>query len=386
MATIALEIGLNVATPRGIDTYYAGLLDSLSRLDPGNRYLAFTFFWRDYDAKRARLPIPRTPQFEGRVPRWPESVVGWLEKRLALPIVDRLFARPAGVEIYHGMGGHLPPLSRAAGLVTIHDLIPEVFYERDLTAGRTPEIIPSGVTGLSSRRAERVIAISQSTKRDLMRFYSVPEEKIDIVYPAVDHRAFVPAEEPARRQVLERHGLTSPYWLFMGPFERRRNAERALEGVARAEPGASGRTLAFIGSRNAAFERVEAKARELGLLPRVKVLGRVDRADLPALYGGADAFVHASLYEGFCSPVVEAMACGAAVITSNVSALPEVAGDGALTVDPESADALADAFRRLMSEPERRALREKGKARAAVFTWDRCAEKTLEVYRKLGAK
>ena len=371
MAVIALEIGLNVAGARGIDAYYRGLLNGLARVDQENRYLVFAHFWRDYEAKLARLQIPERENFVAAVKRWPDSAVERLERRLGLPVIDRLFARPSKVALYHALGGRLPRLSRAKSVVTVHDLIPEVLHERGLGGPA------SGVSGEAARRADRVIAISKSTKNDLVRFYGVDASKIEVVHYGMDHDLFKPIDEPA---ILRKHGIAGPYWLLLGPFELRRNHERALEALARA---GGGETLVFAGSRGAYSQRLEAEARRLGLAGRLVFAGHVPREDMPALYSGARGLLHPTLYEGFCLPVLEAMACGTPVVASNASSLPEVVGDAALTADPESVDAIAAAVAALASESKRRELREKGIARAAGFTWDEAARRTKAVYSSL---
>jgi glycosyltransferase involved in cell wall biosynthesis len=140
--------------------------------------------------------------------------------------------------------------------------------------------------------------------------------------------------------------------------------------------------LVIAGKRGWLTESIERRAAELGVAERVRFTGYVADEDLPALLSGALAFVLPSLYEGFGMPVLEAMACGAPVLASNTSSLPEIAGDAALLVDPTDTAALADGLARLAANAELRdELRARGLARAAAFTWDRCAEETLAVLR-----
>ncbi|MFQ3661823.1 MAG: glycosyltransferase family 1 protein, partial [Chloroflexaceae bacterium] len=172
--------------------------------------------------------------------------------------------------------------------------------------------------------------------------------------------------------------LEAPYFLYIGTIQPRKNLTRLIEAFAHAGPDDA--LLVIAGRRGWLSEPIVRRVAELGLTNRVRFPGYVPDADLPALLSGALAFVFPSLYEGFGMPVLEAMACGAPVLTSTTSALPEVAGDAALLVDPCDTDAIAAALRRLAADaPLRASLRARGLVRAADFTWERCARKTLDV-------
>src|SRR5271166_3017085 len=148
MIRIALEVGLNVEGPRGIDAYFRGLIQGLARVDHRNQYLLFSYFYRDFEAKLKKLPIPHQENFKPCIKRWPETALKKFEWEWNIPISDWFFAKPERVTICHGLGGRLPRLSRAKTVVTIHDLIPEVFHKRALESSRDPELIPSGTTGI----------------------------------------------------------------------------------------------------------------------------------------------------------------------------------------------------------------------------------------------
>jgi glycosyltransferase involved in cell wall biosynthesis len=189
--------------------------------------------------------------------------------------------------------------------------------------------------------------------------------------------------EAARRAVAERFGLRGPFVLAVGVLQPRKNLPRLIRAfgrVAREAPHA----LALVGKPGWAHEELKRAVAASGLGSRVKFTGYVPDADLPVLYNAAELFVYPSLYEGFGLPPLEAMACGTPVVTANVTSLPEVVGDAALAVDPTDELALADAIgRALTDEALRERLRTAGLAHAALFSWERTAALTLQVYHRV---
>src|SRR5262249_42286431 len=229
------------------------------------------------------------------------------------------------------------------------------------------------------------IADSDATRRDLLRYYRVAPQKVRAVPLGVEP-AFRPVElEAARALAAERYGLTSPFLLFVGTLEPRKNLRALLEAYRRLLSSHTGEgdapTLAVAGARGWWYRDLYRLARELGLDGRVRFLGRVPDADLPPLYSAAAAFVYPSLYEGFGLPPLEALACGTPVVCSDRSSLPEVVGDAGLLVDPTQPAALAGALARILDDPAlRQELRGRGLERAARYTWARTAAETVQVY------
>ena len=158
---IALEMGLNVEAPRGADVYFHGLIQGLGELEVRHSYVLFSFFYRDFEAKRRSLPQPRTPQFELRYHRWPEKLVRTLENA-GLPAIDLLFARWADLSVYHCLGGVPPHIRGLPIIMTVYDLMPEVFHERALARGDKAPLSPS--TARFADRADRIITISAATR------------------------------------------------------------------------------------------------------------------------------------------------------------------------------------------------------------------------------
>jgi len=203
------------------------------------------------------------------------------------------------------------------------------------------------------------------------------------VIPYAPSEAFRPASEGPER-LATAYGVRAPYFLYVGTIEPRKNLARTLRAFARVAPSLPQHQLVLVGDLGWKYEEVLAEARRPDLAHRVLLPGYVPEEDLPLLYSHALAFVYPSLYEGFGFPVVEAMACGAPVLTSRSSSLTEIAEGAAVLVDPLDEKALAEAFAALAADAGlRRELRAKGLARAATFTWDRTGRETVEAYREV---
>jgi glycosyltransferase involved in cell wall biosynthesis len=243
----------------------------------------------------------------------------------------------------------------------------------------TKRLIPPTVAG-----ARLILTNSEFSKWDTVRFLGVPEHRIRVT-PLAASPIFRPVPESDCREISARYAIGGPYFLFVGNLEPRKNIERLIEAFA----GIPDREHQLVIAGNAWFRGsgIAAKVAALGLRDRVRVLGRVGRADLPALMSGATALVYPSLLEGFGLPVLEAMACGTPVVTSCTSSIPEVAGEAAVLVDPRSPRSIAEGILDATSSPERRAeLRRRGLAQAARFDWKRTATATLAAYARAFAE
>lgn len=234
--------------------------------------------------------------------------------------------------------------------------------------------------------ADHVIAISRATADDLISRLGVPHQRISVVYNGVDLTRWTAEPQPGDGSVRNRHGLSGrPYLLCVGAATWRKNSEGVMQGLARARRliGNEELGVAWAGRLGPDDrQRVRVAAEAAGVADAVRLLGYVPDAELAALYRGATAQVFVSRAEGFGYPVVEAMACGCPVITSNRSSLIEIAEGAAITVDPEDPDAIADAIVLLADDnAERRRLAQRGIDRAQRYSLRRMAEQTLEVYR-----
>lgn len=288
-------------------------------------------------------------------------------------------------QLYHATE-HLLPYLRRPTVLTVHDLIFERYPQHHK---RTNRLFLTVGMRLFVRAAHRIIAVSQQTKQDLIELYQTPADKITVIYQGIDP-TFQPAPLPLVQEVQARYtlrdgtGALRPYLLMVGTLEPRKNHLTAMRALARLKAAGLPHCLVIAGGKGWLFEPIQAQVAALGLTEDVVFTGYVPAADLPALYSGAAAVLQPTLYEGFGFPVLEAMACGAPVICSNRSSLPEAAGDAALLVPPMDEEALAAAVRRLIEEPGLAAtLRLRGRNRANTFRWERCAAETVAVYRQV---
>lgn len=279
----------------------------------------------------------------------------------------------------------LPLIHPRRSVVTVHDLGYH-YYPEAHTAFQNTYLNWS--TRYNARSAARVVADSQSTRRDLIRLCGTSPGKIAVIYPGRDE-SLAPVTDPGIQEgVRVRYGLTGRYLLYVGTLHPRKNLVRLVDAFAGALPDLEPELqLVLAGRKGWLYDTILQRVRQLGLQGRVLFPGYVPSEDLPALLSGASAFLFPSLYEGFGFPVLEAMACGVPVICSNTSSLPEVAGDAALLVDPLDTAALSGAIRRLVGEePLRLTLVERGQRQVTRFSWSQCARQVLEVLEEVGSE
>lgn len=287
-------------------------------------------------------------------------------------------ARRLGLDLVHDPTGAMPLLlARTPRVLTIHDAIPYIYPQ---TSTRLDWLIYRLWLPLAVRAASAIITVSAQSRKDILTHLPVEPERVVAIPEAADRR-FRPVPPAEVEPVLRQYGLERPYILYVGALESRKNLPRLLEAYARLRTWSDRWRLVIVGARKWKSSPIFATVQALGLEPHVTFTGYVADEHLPALYSGADLFAFPSLYEGFGLPVLEAMACGAPVVTSNTSSLPEVTGDAALLVDPTDVAQLADAMCLVLSQPALAAeLRAKGLARAVQFSWERTARETLSVY------
>ncbi len=281
-------------------------------------------------------------------------------------------------DVYHSPYYLMPYRSGAPTALTLYDLIPQLFpayfsAQRRLLAHLT--------TWLALRRADQVIAISQATRQDVQAHYAIRPQKITVIPLAPDPR-FTPQLAAEVQRVRQQYALPETYVLYLGINRPHKNLLRLVEAWT-AVPSNSA-TLVIAGAWDSRYPEIKERAHALGLDEAVRFIGPAADADLPALYSGAHFFVFPSLYEGFGLPVVEAMACGTAVITSHTSSLPEVAGEAAVYVNPHDTADITGQINHLLENPSLIAdYRQKSLAQAQKFTWRNTAVATLNLYRQL---
>ncbi|MBN1890015.1 MAG: glycosyltransferase family 4 protein [Thermoflexales bacterium] len=367
----------------GIHHYIERLLHHLPAAGEGMEFVAFANKGTSLAVKGLRACTTR----------WPTQQPG--VRILWEQVAQPAWALRAGVDLLHGLAFVSPLLRPCRTAVTVYDLsfvrFPELFHGANAAYLRL-------FTRLSCRAAERVIAISHSTRDDVARLYGLPPGRIDVAYPGVD-----PAFQPLPGQLVEafrcKQGLPEKFILHVGTLEPRKNHIKLLEAlkqlstskfqVANQDPQSALRNpqskfqLVCVGAKGWFYDEIYAAVERLGLHEWVHFTSYVRAEELPLWYNAATLLVYPSLYEGFGMPVLEAMGCGTPVITSNVSSLPEAAGEAGLLVAPDDVGGLAEAMQRVLADLElQRALSEAGRAHAAGFTWERTARETVAAYRR----
>jgi glycosyltransferase involved in cell wall biosynthesis len=370
-----MKVGINaeplfqrVATGAGV--YTLALCDAMAAIGHTDDLLLFHAAHALVPPEVEALPLERREfPLEGAA-----LYASWTEARRPAP---QTICGP--LDVVHAPGPMLPPGGAAAVVATVHDLAPLRFPDRYPRDARLT--LKRGLR-FAAREADRIICPSHSTAEEVQELLGVERDRLRIV----PHGVAMPAPDPERAtRFVARRGFREPYVLWLGTQEERKNVLAVLdafERVSRADPAV---TLVVHGPQGWLGAEVADGIRRRRLEDRSRVSeGGLTREELAALYSRASVFLFPSIYEGFGLPVLEAMACGAPVITSDRSAMPESAGDAAVLVDPDDHDALGDALGGLLADADTRAdLARRGRARAADFTWEVTARRTWDVYEEL---
>lgn len=376
MPTIAIDYTPAWEQSAGIGRYARELTAALASQDPANNYQLFVA-----GASASELPLPPAQNFDWRPtilsPRWLARI--WHRARLPLPI--ELIAGRA--DLFHATDFVLPPtLPSTKTLLTVHDLS---FQRVPEAASPSLKAYLDAVVPRSVLRADHILADSTATKIDLVDLYDTPESKITVLYSGVEKRYRPISDSAELEAVRAKYGLARlTYALSVGTVQPRKNYIRVIEALAQLRSQGCDLRYAIAGGRGWLDDDIYTALERTGMTEFVHMLGFVADEDLPALYSSARMFVMPSLYEGFGLPVLEAMACGTPVITSDISSLPEVAGEAALLVDPNDTVVIAEAMTALYCNDSLRArLAAAGLHQAAKFTWQRSAAQLLEIYETL---
>jgi glycosyltransferase involved in cell wall biosynthesis len=363
----------------GVGVYFRNLLFELARLDRENEYCLFSASWKD------RFPADRVPPFKHahfRDLRWPVKAVNFAWRRLGRPRLDGIFGG-APLDLTHSPTP-LPLPTRGRKIVTVCDLF-FMDYPGKADAEARRHFLKR--TAGSLRAADGVVTISEFTAAALRDRFGVDAAKI-IVTPLGLSRAFLEDASPGGEEATRRaYGLPDEFLLFVGATEARKNLPRLIEALAIIHKTYRPVPLVLVGREGGDHARVLAEIRARGLEPWVRLLGYLPEPEVRALYRAATAFVFPSYCEGFGLPLLEAMACGLPAAVSGVSALPEVGGSAALYFRPEDPADIAAQIVRLLADRDLGAtLRERGRERARLFTWEKTAAATLAFYREVLAR
>lgn len=289
-------------------------------------------------------------------------------------------------DIYHFFDYIVPPRIKGKVITTIHDMTYELYPE---TMQKTTRDRIKKDIYYSIERADEIITISESTKKDMKDILNIPEDKIEIVPPGVDfHKFHREYEEPQIKQVRQKYNLPDEYILYMGTLEPRKNIETIIEAFAmlkrESDYVVDKVKLVIAGKKGWLYETIFNKVNELGLEKQVVFTDYVSEVDKPIIYQLAKIFIFPSIYEGFGIPVIEAMAASVPVITSNVSSLPEVAGDAAILIHPTDIVKMAEGMHTVLTnEMLSQEMVEKGWIQAQKFNWSSSAKQLYDIYQKL---
>lgn len=361
----------------GTENYSFHLLKNLIKIDKKNKYIVYVRkITKDWTAVQHNVIFR-----EIRLPRL------WTQVGLATQTfkdkLDVLF-----------VPSHTLPIIRKPGLktiMTVHDLGSEYLPETHQLKQR---IYLGFMQKYQLKGASKIIAVSKATKKDLVERIGIKPGKIEVIYEGYDKSLFKPIKSDLLGNLLNQYELVSrKYFLFVGTVQPRKNLERLikafalhLRGVNKVKAGdhlGGGVKLVISGSKGWLADDIYRLPRRLDIENKVKFLGYVPDKDMPALYCGAVALLFPSLFEGFGLPILEAQACGCPVLTSNVSSMPEVAGKAALYVNPISVEDIIRGMIRIKNKELRIKLMKRGFENVKGFSWDKCAEETLEVFENL---
>ena len=355
----------------GIGTYIKNLLKQLARLDHDTEYVLLT---REED-----LPVAAQlgPNFRSVLEPSPNYSI---REQIHVPWV-LLRERP---DVFHAPHYILPIGVRAHSVVTIHDCIHLMFPQ--YLPNRAAYAYARMAMWSAARRSDCILTVSEASKRDILHFFAVPPEKIEVIYNAIDERFSLDPTEEAIARVRERYQLDQRFVLYVGNIKPHKNLVRLIEAFAALRRGElEDLKLLIIGDEISKLPALRRAVHTLKLHKYVRFLGYQPDDTLAILYRLASVFVFPSLYEGFGLPPLEAMASGTPVITSNVSSLPEVTGEAAVLVDPHDVHSIEHGMRRVLTDPALAAsMRVRGLQRAREFSWERSVQRTLEVYQKVG--
>jgi glycosyltransferase involved in cell wall biosynthesis len=360
----------------GIGRYVRELIAALARQDTITPYRLFVS-----GASSFGLPLFPSQNFVWKStsisPKWLARV--WHRARIPLPV--ECFV--GNIDLYHATDFVLPPtLPNTRTLLTVHDLsfvrVPEA-ASPNLKA-YLDQVVPRSV-----KRANHILADSEATKNDLIEFYGILADSITVLLSGVDMRFHKVYDEEGLLTTRRKYGLgNTPYIFSIGTVQPRKNYGRLIQALARLRLSGYDINLVIAGGRGWLEDPIYENIRATKMENHVHFIGFADEADLPALYSAAYCFAFPSLYEGFGLPVLEAMACGTPVITSNVSSLPEVAGDAAIMIDPYDIEALTYSLQQLLDDQNLyQTLIQKGSERAKLFSLDVSARQLREIYSRL---
>lgn len=359
----------------GIGRLVRGLVAALPTEDAESDYRLFVA-----GATKSTLPSQLAPNFRWcptRItPRWLARI--WHRAQVPIPVEFWV----GDVDLFHATDFVLPPtFSSTRTIVTVHDLS---FVRVPDAASQQLRDYLNMVVPKSVHRADHVIADSQATKDDLHELYSLPQEKVTVLLSGMDSHYKVGVSSLNLTMRNKYHIPEKPYLFTVGTVQPRKNYSRIVRALAQLRQQGKDLHLVIAGGKGWLADEMYETIDSTEMQDYVHLIGYADDSDLPQLYSAAECIVFPSLYEGFGFPVLEGMACGTPVVTSNISSLPEVAGDAALMVNPYDVNAITEAIKRILEDDElRQLLIKRGLDQAKRFTWQQSARKLRQIYEQV---
>jgi len=412
----------NKTRKTGTEWYSYGLIRLFAQIDKENQYILYTnepltgglldLSDKSYDFNTDVKDKPEVSDggyqkikspfnnFQAKVLKWPFSLF-WTQGRLSL---EMLFNKP---DVLFVPSHALPIIHPKKSIVTIHDIgfdkMDNIYKKENIgPANKTSRKILNAIaliftlgkyrantldylhwtTEFALKHAKKILTVSNFSKQEIVGEYKVDQDKIKVIHNGYNENLYLECTNDIEiNDIAKKYGIKSPYFLYIGRIEKKKNIAALVEAFAIMRDNVDDKNikLVLIGSASYGFDEVNYMIREFGLEHDVIICGWVKEEDLPAIYGGALAFVFPSVYEGFGIPLLQAMSCGVPIVASNVSSIPEVVGEAGLLFNPSYVKSIAEAMEEIFNNKE---LREKlillGKERVKNFSWRKSAEETLK--------
>lgn len=369
-----MRIGINALLLKrqktGTISYIYNLINSLNKIDRKNEYVLFTN--QQFQENDLSLQDNFLIKKLGLLEQNPYQRIWWEQFHLS-KVLTRL-----KIDLLHSPSQVTLLNSSTKLILTIHELTYLIY----------PEFLPKHkylyyryFVPLSIYKADKIIAVSDNLKKDILRFFKLPQDKIEVIYCGVNH-IFRPIDKNiAKNAIRKRFGITDDYILYVGTIEPKKNLKRLIEAYYQLKKDVNRYKLVIAGPKGWLYSEIYKTIKKLNIANDIIFTGYLHSQGLLFLYNAASVFVYPSFYEGFGLPVVEAMACGIPVITSNTSALPEVAKDAAILINPLDTKDLLESIKAVLDNPVLvKELSIKGLNRARQFSWEETAKKTLNIY------
>ncbi|MGC9336018.1 MAG: glycosyltransferase family 4 protein [Anaerolineae bacterium] len=369
---IYIDVSAAVHAKAGIGRYAESLARALIARDPER----FALFYNRIQGTQPPEGLEGVPARTVRAGYKPWRMAVWLGHAIGMGF-NRLVPDAA---LFHATEHLLPPLRGVPTVLTVHDMIFRLFpeHQKPLNYWYLNRAMP-----VYCRRAGAIITVSEASKRDIVAEYGLDPERVKVIYEAASPE-FRPALAEAVEDARRHYGLPERYLLHVGTIEPRKNLTRLVEALERLHDEGLQIPLVVLSAKGWLYDDFFSRLETLRVRDAVHFTGYIPGADLPLLYNGSTALVMPSVYEGFGLPVLEAMACGTPVVSSNTSSLPEIGGQAALYFDPYDVEAIAAAIRAAWTDQDLRAsLREEGLVQAGRFSWERAARETQAVYEEV---